>query len=96
MNHEGETKLSELSADPEGMNDRRSAWADAAIRTFQSVTGANEDDALGDLLTDLMHWSDRNQFDFNIALDRARWHYEAETEEIDGDDQVNYIRDHSP
>ena len=28
---------------------------------------------------DLMHYSDRNNFDFDAALDRARWHYEAET-----------------
>lgn len=79
MNNESESMRSGLPADPEGMNDKRAAWADAAIRTFQSVTGADEEDALGDLLTDLMHWSDRHRFDFNAALDLARWHYEAET-----------------
>lgn len=79
MNNELESMLSGLPADPEGMNDRRAAWAEAAIRKFQSMTGADDEDALGDLLTDLMHWSDRNHFDFNAALDRARWHYEAET-----------------
>ena len=35
-------------------------------------TGTDLEDSLGDLLCDLMHWSDRNQFDFDLALDRAR------------------------
>jgi hypothetical protein len=43
------------------------------------VTGTDEEDALGDLLADLMHWADRRNFDFGLALDRARWHYEEET-----------------
>jgi hypothetical protein len=69
----------ELPPDPEGMNDDRSAWAGAALATFMQVTGSEKEDALGDLLTNLMHYSDRNNFDFDAALDRARWHYEAET-----------------
>ncbi|MCA9062663.1 MAG: hypothetical protein KDA96_06375 [Planctomycetaceae bacterium] len=69
----------DLPPDPEDMNERRSKWADAAIRVFRNVTGTDEEDALGDLLADLMHWSDRNQYDFEAALFRARDHYEAET-----------------
>lgn len=65
--------------DPEGMNDKRAAWAGASLRTFIDQTGADEEDALGDLLGDLMHWSDRYNYDFDAALDRARFHYEAET-----------------
>jgi hypothetical protein len=61
------------------MNDRRAAWAAVALRAFRLVTGTDDEDALGDLLCDLMHWSDRNDYDFEAALSRARWHYEAET-----------------
>jgi hypothetical protein len=68
-----------LPPDPEGMNDRRSAWAGQALATFRLATGADEHDALPDLLADLMHWCDRHDYDFEIAFDRARWHYEAET-----------------
>jgi len=42
-------------------------------------TGTDLEDALADLLADLMHWADRNSHDFDAALERARWHYEAET-----------------
>ncbi len=51
----------------------------AALRQFLYATGCDYEDSLGDLLSDLMHWSDRNNFDFEAALCRARGHYEAET-----------------
>lgn len=70
---------SQLPPDPEGMNDRRAEWAAAALRAFMEATGTDEEDALGDLLADLMHWADRNNFDFESALDRARSHYVEET-----------------
>lgn len=66
--------------DPDRMNDRRSAWAAAALHAFVAETGADEEDAPGDLLADLMHWCDRHGYDFALALDRARGQYEAETE----------------
>ena len=65
--------------DPEGMNGDRAEWAGAALRHFQCVTGTDYEESLGDLLGDLMHWSDRNNFDFEAALFRARGHYAAET-----------------
>ena len=68
-----------LPPDPENMNDDRARWAQAALRAFRKATGADAEEALGDLLTDLMHWSDRNNFDFDAAMDRARMHYDAET-----------------
>jgi hypothetical protein len=61
------------------MNNDRAEWAAAALRHFQCITGTDYEDALGDLLGDLMHWCDRNNFDFELALNRARGHYEAET-----------------
>ena len=76
-----------LPADPENMNNDRAAWAAAALREFQRVTGTDDEDALGDLLCDLMHWCDRNGYDFDAAFSRARMHHEAETtpEPADGE-----------
>jgi hypothetical protein len=68
-----------LPPDPEGMNDKRAAWAGAALATFMQVTGTDDEYAVGDLLSDLMHWCDRNNYDFEAALARARGHYAAET-----------------
>jgi hypothetical protein len=66
--------------DPERMNGRRSRWAALAIRRFQCTTGTEDGDAVADLLCDLMHFCDRRKFVFNNELERARWHYAAETE----------------
>jgi hypothetical protein len=68
-----------LPPDPEGMNDKRAAWAWTALSAFIRETGADEEDFLGDLLADLIHWCDRNHYDFETALDRSKGHYEAET-----------------
>ena len=73
------SRRNQLPADPENMNDDRAKWAGAALRAFQSVTGTDDEDSLGDLLCDLMHWSDRNNYAFEAALFRARGHYDAET-----------------
>jgi len=69
----------DLPPDPDNMNDSRAQWAGAALSTFMKETGTDEEDSLGDLLADLMHWADRNNFDFDAALDHARWQYGAET-----------------
>jgi hypothetical protein len=71
----------DLPPDPDGMNDDRSAWAGTALALFMQLTGTEEEDALGDLLADLMHWADRKGYDFDVALQCARIHYEAETAE---------------
>lgn len=68
-----------LPADPEAMNDDRAEWAGTALNAFQRLTGTDDEDALGDLLCDLMHWCDRNGCEFDAALSRARMHYYAET-----------------
>jgi hypothetical protein len=69
----------QLPTDPDSLNDDRALWAEAALQSFMDGTGCDQEDALGDLLTDLMHWSDRNNYDFAAALERARGHYDAET-----------------
>ncbi|MCZ2341348.1 MAG: hypothetical protein LC104_06070 [Bacteroidales bacterium] len=68
-----------LPPDPDGMNDRRAEWAGHAIASFRSATGADEADAVCDLIADLMHWCDRNGQDFGDELSRAQDHYAAET-----------------
>lgn len=68
-----------LPPDPDGKNGARAGWAGLAITAFQQATGTDDEDALSDLLGDLLHWCDRNNFDFDAALSRGRWHYDAET-----------------
>src|SRR5580692_11678958 len=68
-----------LPPDPKGMNDNYAAFAGKALDAFIAASGADEEDAVGDLLSDLMHWCDRNNYDFDLAFDRALSHYEAET-----------------
>jgi hypothetical protein len=68
-----------LPPDPEGRNDDRASWAGHAITAFREATGTDVEDALPDLLTDLIHWADRQDYDFEAALRRARAHYDAET-----------------
>ena len=72
-----------LPPDPDEMNERRAAWADAAIRAFRREVRTDIEDAVCDLLTDLMHWCDQNNQRFNIQLGRARTHYMYETDDID-------------
>jgi hypothetical protein len=69
----------QLPPDPEGKNDDRAAWALHAIKAFQEATGTEIEDALPDLLCDLMHWADRSSCDFDRAFLRAQDHYSAET-----------------
>ena len=61
----------QLPPDPDNMNADRAEWAAAALRHFQCTTGTDYEDALGDLLCDLMHWCDRNNFDFELASTSA-------------------------
>lgn len=71
--------------DPDRMNDDRSNWAETALQAFVDVTGTDREDAVADLLADLMHWCDRNSsLSFDEELARARFHYNAETAGEDG------------
>jgi hypothetical protein len=60
-------------------NNDRAEWAAAGLRHFQIHTGTEFDDALPDLLCDLHHWCDRENVNFQSALERARQHYDAES-----------------
>lgn len=68
-----------LPPDPDGKNDDRAACASAALVAFLDETHTDPQDALPDLLGNLMHWCDRSGRDFDAALERARKHYAAET-----------------
>jgi hypothetical protein len=59
----------------------RADWAASALRHFQSTNGTEHDDALPDLLCDLMHCADARNYDFDAALHTARMHYQAECED---------------
>jgi len=69
----------QLPPDPEGMNNRRAAWAGQAIAAFMAATGTDREDAVADLLADLIHWCDRNGQAFGHEMARAKDHYQAET-----------------
>jgi len=77
--HKGPTRAEPLPADPEDQNEQRARWADAAVLEFRVQTGADIEDAVSDLLADLMHWCDRHEQDFDLELRRAQNHYEIET-----------------
>jgi len=59
-------------------NKDRAEWARKALQAFSSEADCEYADSLGDLLCDLMHFADANNFDFKAALDRARGHYAEE------------------
>jgi hypothetical protein len=61
-------------------NDDRAAWAQAAVDTFMRETGTDAEDAIPDLLGDLMHLCDMRGLDFNALLNRGAGHYQAEVE----------------
>ena len=62
------------------VNTDRAEWAEVALLAFMRKTGADREDALSDLLSDLMHWCDRNSGQsFEAELARAREHYAYET-----------------
>ena len=68
-----------LPSDPDGKNNDRAAWAKIALDAFMKETRTDLEDALCDLLCDLMHLSDREPFDFEAALRHAQDLYLAET-----------------
>lgn len=73
----------QLPPDPDGQNNDRADWADRALQAFQMTTGTDRQDALSDLLCDLMHLCDRDAGlgAFGAQLDRACGHYDSETSE---------------
>lgn len=69
-----------LPPDLEQINESRADLAEAALLAFQQITGAESEDALSDLLADLMHWCDQNGQDFEVELNRAQCRFDFETD----------------
>ena len=59
-------------------NRERTCLAANALLELRDATGCNYDEALTDMLTDLMHWASHKGRDFEQALDTARIHFDAE------------------
>lgn len=70
-----------LPPNPDGRNDDRAQWADVALRVFRDQAGTDYGDVAADFLCDLMHWCDRNDFDFKKELENGIDMYEEETAE---------------
>ena len=69
---------SSLPPDPDRFNSARAESARAAIIAFRKATGT-EEEALSDLLCNLMHLADRQGEDFYPSLRRAINNYVQET-----------------
>ena len=69
-----------LPQDPDQLNADRALWAAAALAELRRQTGADLEDAVSDLLADLMHWCDRFGQEFPKELRRALNHYQEETD----------------
>jgi hypothetical protein len=69
----------EIEPAPERVtNAHRAKWAEACVSVFIQHTGCDNEDALGDLLCDLMHWAVQRNFALYAALESALGHFEAE------------------
>ena len=54
--------------DPDRMNAKRVEWASTALTVFRTATRCDNDEALRDLLTNLMHWCDAHGVSFENEL----------------------------
>ncbi len=61
-------------------NETRTAIAAGLVDAFKDKTGADQCDALADLLGDLMHYADAYGFDFDEELRRARNYHDEEVQ----------------
>lgn len=59
-------------------NATRAKWAEVGLKAFQKEVATDDDAVLGDFLTDLLHYCDQNNYDFDLALERARAMHEEE------------------
>lgn len=72
-------RLGALPPDPDDMNQTRSGLARDVLLFFCTHAHVDMEDALADFLTDVMHWCDRNNTEFEAELARARINYDEET-----------------
>jgi NTP pyrophosphatase (non-canonical NTP hydrolase) len=69
-------------------NDDRAVWAFRAVQEFRNVCQGSPldseegiEEAIGDLIADLLHLARQNNIDPALMLDRGRMHFEAEEAE---------------
>ena len=79
-------KTSELPRDYPGdyNNDDRAGWALEAIMSSiysRSACAGDYEEAISDLLVDLMHLCDRKKLNFDELLQQAQWHHIEEVKE---------------
>lgn len=65
----------------EPTNADRTQWAEQCIKKFMNSTRCDREDALQDLLTDLMHWAGAEGQDFRQTLANAAGNYIDECRE---------------
>lgn len=65
--------------DPDGMNDIRTECGGHDIKSIMDETGTELDNALPDILANLMHWASANNVDFTAELVRAGTNFKTET-----------------
>jgi hypothetical protein len=69
-------------------NSSRAAWAQAAVNAFMAACLTDREDAIPDLIADLLHLARCDGHDDPVALlDRARMNFEAEEQEEQDDDR---------
>lgn len=71
-----------IPPDAENMNQLRASWAAQSLTRFREVTGTDAEDAVADLIANLMHYCDYNRIRFSYELNRARGMYHDETREL--------------
>lgn len=60
-------------------NRARRLRAARIVEAYRREVGGDAEDALADLLCDLMHGADVSEYDFDVELEKARAHYRVES-----------------
>jgi hypothetical protein len=68
-------------------NETRAELAQRALMINPDSQNSSPEECLTDLLTNLMHFAQRDVVDFNDCLRLARMHYEAEVEDEEDEDE---------
>lgn len=68
-----------LPEDPAADTERRADRGRELLDRYMALTGTDEDAALGDLLADLRHLADRDNYDYELADARAESYHAEET-----------------
>lgn len=69
-------------SDTDGLNNEHTKAGRDVVDRYIKRTGVDKEDALCDLLCDLLHYADQYGYDFAHELRRACDHFEAETFEV--------------